>query len=193
MERSSFLDSDTAGNRFTAVVVGAIGCVLFGAGGAFFVWKKLREPAVLTLTPAGIRVQSAGFIPWANLDAVGVGRTPGGPYGAKIIGIRVKSQKQLVETMSPQEQRLMRGAARVGRAAGFALQAGRHPGQKALRSVPRQDPVAIMEWTRSTTGWDLSWSPMLFNHRSTTVVEMIETYHRSVRRSSSPDTFPPHR
>lgn len=54
-----------------------------------------------------------------------------------------------------------------------------------LRTLPQRDPVAIMQWTRRTSGWDVSWSPLLFNRRSGTVVRMIEDYYQDVMRLHS--------
>ncbi|MCC3278960.1 hypothetical protein LJ754_07290 [Arthrobacter sp. zg-Y40] len=176
--------SGRVGGSLAEVVAGLIGVAFFGGGAFFFVWKKLREPELLTLTEQGIMVASGGFIPWDNFAAVGIGRTMGGPGGAKIIGIRVKSQERLVATMSPGDIRAVQGVAKAGRLFGRIMPGRGLRGQRealgALRSMPQHGPVATFQWTRDVSGWDVSWSPLVFNRRSATVVRIIEDYHRAV-------------
>lgn len=179
-----------AGNGLTETVAGLMGFVFLSGGSCFFVWKKLRAPLLLRLSPAGITVAGAGFISWENFEAVGTGRTSAGPYGTKIMGIRVKSREDLVGTMTPAEIRAIQRVAKAGSFVGGKIPRGMGSltGQASLaplRTLPQHDPVAIMQWTRRTSGWDVSWSPLLFNRRSGTVVRMIEDYYRDVMRFRS--------
>lgn len=179
-----------AGNGWTETVAGLIGFVFCSGGSCLFVWKKLRAPLLLRLSPAGIAVEGAGFIPWENFDAVGTGRTSAGSHGAKIIGIRVKSQAGLVGTMTPDAIRGVQRVAKAGRFVGGKIPRGigsrsAQASLAPLRTVPQHDPVAIMQWTRRTSGWDVSWSPLLFNRPSGTVVRIIEDYYQDVLRLRS--------
>lgn len=183
-DNSSGYGANRTGGRFVALIAGAIGFLFFGGGGAYFIWKKLREPKVLTLSGKGISLESGGFIPWENFDAVGTGRTAAGPYGAKIIGIRVKSQEDLVGTMTAEEICKMLGVAKAGKAVGRIMprrgaNLSEHALLHTLASMPHHDAVAMLQWSRSMSGWDVSWSPFLFNRSSAAVVRIIEDYHRA--------------
>lgn len=173
-----------AGNALWKMAAGLLCIIFFGGGYLAVLWTKLRAPVVLTLSEDGLRPQSGGFIPWEDFEAVGTGQIPGGPGGSKIIGIRLKSLERYAASFTPAQVRLMRGTARVGKAAGTRLPAapgsGMRSGQAALRSLPQQDPAEIVLWNRAVTGWDVSFSPMVFKGRAQDVVRQIESYHQAV-------------
>lgn len=150
---------------------------------------KLRNPLIVTLSGAGIRPQSGGIIPWDDVDAVGTGRVPGGPGGTNVIGISLKSADRYVASFNSEQVRLMRGAARTGRLMGAQLPAapgsGNRSGQQALRLLPQRDVTGMLQWSRRMSGWDVTFSPLLFKGRARDVVRKIENYHQAVLMRSS--------
>lgn len=164
-----------------------LGAVLFfGLGGGCALWKRLREPAVLTLTPEGIRVHSGGFLPWEDFEAAGVGRAPGTPGGTRVLGLRLKSCERYAASFTPEQLRLARGAAKAGRLAGTRLPAAGmfadRRGPAALRSVPQHDLREMLRWNRDVTGWDVVFSPLLFDGGASAAASAIEAYHRAADR-----------
>lgn len=186
---------------WATVLFGWLAVLFFGVGGLCMLVVKLRKPTVLTLTGEGIRPESGGFIPWDDFDGAGTGRIPGGRGGTKIIGIRLKSYERFVQSFTPGEVRLIRGANTAARLTAGVLPriAGSSSRRMrrsldALRSLPRQEAGSVplrdvarsLEWSRGLCGWDITFSPMMFRGSSAGVVQDIESYHRRVLGLRSP-------
>ena len=172
-----------------AKIIGLVCVLFFGGGFALLLWKKLRDPIVLTLTEDGIKPQSGGFIPWEDFEAVGIGRIEGGaPGGTKVIGIRLKSYEGYLASFTPEERRLARAAAVAGKFTGAVLQGAaprpalrrNRSGLQALSALPQRDIPGMLQWSRDMSGgWDLTFSPYLFKGRARDVVRKIEGYYLS--------------
>ena len=102
-------------------LAGLAAVLFFGLCGGYALWKSLREPALLTLTPEGVRVHSGGFLPWADFEAAGMGRVPGAPGGTEVLGIRMKSCERYAASFTSEQLRLARGAAKGGQLSGASL------------------------------------------------------------------------
>ena len=165
-------------------LAGLAAVLFFGLGGGYALLKKLREPALLTLTPEGIRVHSGGFLPWEDFETAGTGRLAGAPGGTSVIGIRMKSCERFAASFTPEQLRLARGAARTARMAGRTLPSAgvfmERRGPEALRSLPLHDPRDMLRWNRELTGWDLSFSPLLFDGGAAGALSKIQAYHQAV-------------
>lgn len=172
-----------------AKIIGLVCVLFFGGGFALLLWKKLRDPIVLTLTEDGIKPQSGGFIPWEDFEAVGIGRIEGGaPGGTKVIGIRLKSYEGYLASFTPGELRLVRASVVAGKYTGAVLQGAaprtalrrNHSGLQALSALPQRDIPGMLQWSRDMSGgWDLTFSPYLFKGRARDVVRKIERYYLS--------------
>lgn len=169
-------------------IIGLVCVLFFGGGFAVLLWKKLRDPIVLTLTEDGIKPQSGGFIPWEDFEAVGVGRIAGAPGGTKVIGIRLKSYEGYLASFTPEQIRVMRATAAAGKFTGSVLRrAAPRPafnygggGLQALSTLPQQDIPGMLQWSRAMSGgWDVTFSPHLFKGRAREVVQKIEGYYLS--------------
>lgn len=165
-------------------LAGLAAILFFGLGGAWAVWKKARDRAVLTLTQDGIRVHAGGFLSWEDFESAGMGRIPGAPGGTGVLGIRMKSLERYAASLTPAQVRLARAAAKAGKLAGGALPEAAVPydrsGSAALRALPQHDVPDMLRWNRELSGWDVSFSPLLFDGGSAAALEKIHAYHRAV-------------
>ena len=172
-------------------LTGLAAVLFFGLCGGYALWKSLREPALLTLTPEGIRVHSGGFLPWADFEAAGMGRVPGAPGGTEVLGIRMKSCERYAASFTSEQLRLARGAAKGGQLSGASLpSAGIFVGRRgadALRSLPQHDLREMLQWNRELTGWEVAFSPLLFAGGASGALAKIQAHHQAVleRRGGS--------
>ncbi|TFD49141.1 hypothetical protein E3T55_11760 [Cryobacterium frigoriphilum] len=82
-------------NLYEAVIaVAAI--VFFGGGGIFFLIKAPRAGAVLVMTLDGFTVWSGGFVPWVDLESVGIARAS----RAKVVGFRLRSYDSYIASLT---------------------------------------------------------------------------------------------
>lgn len=172
------------GDGWGGKLAGLAAILFFGVGGGYALWKKARESAILTLTPEGILVHTGGFLPWEDFEAAGMGRVPGVPGGTSVLGIRMKSYERYAASFTPEQLRLARGAAKAGALAGSALPSAGTildpRGPEALRSLPQHDLREMLHWNRELTGWDVSFSPLLFDGGAAAALSKIQAYHQGV-------------
>ncbi|MDK1359269.1 STM3941 family protein [Arthrobacter sp. zg-Y1219] len=175
-------------------IIGLVCVLFFGGGYGAVLWKKLRDPVVLTLSEDGIQPHSGGFIPWEDFEAVGIGRIEGAPGGTKVIGIRLKSYEGYLASFTPEQIRLARATAVAGKFTGSVLRraaprpALRHGrgGLQALAALPQRDIAGMLQWSRAMSGgWDVTFSPHLFKGRARDVVRKIEGYYLSALTARS--------
>ena len=106
-----------------------------------------RAKTVLTLTPLGIELISGGFVPWADVAAVGISRAS----GTQLIGLQLSSHDAYIASLTPTEG-ILAGKGAAG----------------------------VTAWTRSRSGgYDLCFSPLLFDRRAAEVVSVITGYWSS--------------
>ncbi|MFP7760817.1 STM3941 family protein [Marisediminicola sp. LYQ134] len=164
------------------IVAAAAAIVFFGLGGLALGVQSVRRRTVLTLTPDGLRPVSGGFVPWSDVDDVGLGSTA----GTTVIGIRLSSPDAYIDSLSEAEvTRALRfsSGARLFGVASRSFARGR--GSGALGSLPdaSEGMAAQLAWAREQSGgFDLTFSPMLFAGPPTRVVETV-TAHRDAWRS----------
>ena len=97
-------------------VLAAVTIVFFGGGGILLMVRASRAAAVVVLTPRGLQLWSGGFVPWADLDAVGVGTTS----GTRVIGLRLRHYDAYIASLT----RGQRWLARPGHLAWARAQTG---------------------------------------------------------------------
>lgn len=189
-----------ASGTIVQIMAGLISIGLFGVVGFVAVRKLWRQRTVLTLTRDGLRPQVGGFIPWGDFDAVGTARIGGGPMGGtKVIGIRLKRYENYLASFTPDQLKLILQGAKWGRVGGFAMLSQISPEDIAvtvskleiseldpggLLSIPQKDVAAILKWAHDHSGgWDVTFSPLLFDRSSDRVVQEISSYHQAVLNS----------
>lgn len=175
---------------WAAKLAGLASVLFFGICGGYAVWKSLRDPALLTLTPEGIRVHSGGFLPWEDFEAAGMGRVPGAPGGTSVLGIRMTSTERYAASFTPEQLRRARGSAKAGRLAGASLPSAGifvdRRGADSLRSLPQHDLREMLQWNRELTGWDVSFSPLLLHGGAAAALSKIRAYHQAVLDHGKP-------
>ncbi|XRQ08587.1 hypothetical protein ACN3XK_70845 [Actinomadura welshii] len=168
-----------------AVVFGLFTVVFFGGGMARAMLTAARRRFVtLTLTPQGIEV-NGGIVPWEDVEAVGVG-----DVSTKLFGIRLTRYDRYVASMTPaaraEIERSMRWFWRPVAAVGGLLGgAGLTKFARTASSLERG-----LRWSRTTSGWDLTFSPAMLDRRLAKFVAFVEDYRRRVhdeREAASPD------
>jgi hypothetical protein len=169
--------------------IAVVGILFFGGGGGWMLWKLARAKTVLVLSPGGVHPISGGLIPWQDIEGVGMGRTS----GTAIIGIRLNSYDRYVASLTPAETALAVRTARAGKAFGSVTApflGRRGTGAASLTEIPSSggDVAALLEWARNNSGgFDISFSPMLFDRPGPQVVEAIAAYHSAWAASNGPD------
>jgi hypothetical protein len=168
-------------------IIGAVLCIaLFGGGGVLFVAKLARTTETLTLTPSGLHPSSGGIVPWDDYDGVGLGRVS----GTLIIGIRLRSYDSYIASLTPAQAKLAAQAGKAGKLFGAVTRPviGRtHPGTAALANIPSGEEglAGLLAWSRETTGYDLSFSPMLFDRPAEQVMQAIANYQAGLDPAQS--------
>jgi Protein of unknown function (DUF2510) len=180
------------------VLAGILCIALFGVVGFIGVRKIWKQRTILTLSSEGIRPGAGGFIPWGDFESIGIGRIAAGPTGTKVLGIRLSSYERYLGSLSPDQLQQMTRGAKWGKLAGFATLPSVAPEdivkaiakwdlselqQGPLLSLPQKNFAAMLKWSRDLSGgWDLTYSPMLFDRPCEQVVQEIENFRQSVIR-----------
>jgi hypothetical protein len=168
--------------------LGAVLCIVFfGGGGVLFVAKLTRTTTTLTLTPAGLHPMSGGLVPWDDYDGVGLGRVS----GALIIGIRLRSYDAFIASLTPTQIMRAAHAGRAGKLFGAVTKPliGRsNPGTASLANIPEgtEGMAGLLAWSRDTSGYELSFSSLLFDRPAAQVIQAIADYQAGLE-STAPE------
>ena len=151
--------------------------LFFGVGGLWMLVKLRRVKAVLVLTPDGIHPVSGGLIPWADVEAVGTCRVS----GTKLVGIRLSRYNSYIASLTPQQVSLALHTGKAARMFGVVAPLMGPDGAEALElaGMPRASEgiAGQLAWARhQADGYDLTFSPLLFDRRAARVVEEINGY-----------------
>jgi hypothetical protein len=159
-------------------VVGAVLCIVFFGGGTVaFIVKLSRTTTALVLSPQGLHPMSGGLVPWEDYEGVGLGRVS----GTLVIGIRLRSYDSYIASLTPEQATVAARAGTVARLFGAATRSltGRgHAGSASLAKIPssKEGLAGLLAWTRQTSGYDLTFSPMMFDRPAIQVVQAIAEY-----------------
>jgi hypothetical protein len=168
----------TTGPTVLEAIFSVLSIVFFGGGGVLLIVKLARTKSVLILTPAGLHPISGGLVPWDDYDGVGVSTVA----GTTIIGIRLRSYDSYIASLTPAQATLAARAGRAGKLFGAVsspLIGRRHTGSEALANIPgdKEGLAGLLAWSRETSGgYDLSFSPMLFDRPAPQVMQAIADY-----------------
>jgi len=168
--------------------IAAVLCIVFfGGGGAFAVVKLARTKTALTLTPAGLYPMSGGLVPWDDYAGVGLGRVS----GALIIGIQLRSYDAYIASLTPAQAAVAMRVGKAGKMFGAVAKPalGRsHAGAASLANIPSENAglAGLLAWSRETSGYELSFSPVMFDRPAPQVVQAIADY-QSMLDSTPPE------
>ena len=157
-------------------VIGLVAVFFFGGGMVLTMLALARRRFVtLTLTPIGIEA-NGGLAPWEDIEAVGVMKQP-----TKLFGIRLTSYDRYLASMSSTDrgmaERHMRWFFRpIAAVTGLIGGAGLLGYARNVSSLEQS-----LRWNRTTSGWDLTFSPLMLDRRLPAFVTFVEEYRRGVQ------------
>lgn len=181
---------------FPQRILGLVSIGFFGGAGGMALKHYVNNRVALRLEAGGMRPISGGFIPWCDVERVGVGYVSAGANRTKVLGIRLRNFDNYIHSLTPAQIKLARSAAKWGRVSGIAiipakidpaaiLQAAATGEYKDLVNydlitAPQQSLTAQLLWSRRMSGgWDISLSPLLFSRAAAETIASIENYRRA--------------
>ncbi len=166
--------------------LGLLVIAFFGGAGAWGTARMWRQRVHLTAGADGLTIGAGGFVPWRDVEAIGVGRIS----GAKVLGVRLASYDDYIRSLTPQQIRLMRTVAGAGKAAGAvlvplqsldaqsAIELADGGGPASLLSIDRRSVAGMLSWTRSQSGFDLVWASSAISGSVERWADQLQTLRR---------------
>ena len=150
-------------------ILGGVAAVAFAVAGGYYLKKVLSAPSTYTLTPAGIRVGTGGYVPWSNLARVGVTKALG---GAPALGIQLRNTQAFANTVSGDEL-----ASALSTARGLMGAARFKGSEKEASAKPKADLVAALNRVaKKSDGFHLAFPLMNLHKSAEAAAKEIEGY-----------------
>jgi hypothetical protein len=156
------------------LLLGLVCAIVFGLGLLACVPRLLQSKPVFELTPAGLRPQSGGVVPWQDVEDVAVGLMPriGG-----VVGVRLSDYTAYVGSTP--------GRMPVAKLLDIWIAARLMPrsARPDISGLTRRqrNHVALLAWNRKRSGGlDLSWSSRMFEESPESLVSQILAYRTNV-------------
>ena len=176
------------------ILAGFLGLIFFGGVGFFGVSQILKRPITMILDQEGLKQitpYGTSLICWQDIESIGIGRI----YGNKMIGLRLRTYDNLIDSMSPE---LIDYSVKVTKRAAFGASILCVPNAIKLWSTLENRPntieaqkscekvrkvVEVLLWNRKNFGYDicLAWSDI--DRPASKFITLLEQFHNAYKIS----------
>jgi hypothetical protein len=156
-----FFDNYPVKGGFVFVVF-VLGAVLQGS-------QLIRPRPLFELTPAGVRANIGGVVPWQDIEDVATGLVT---RGGQVVGVRLSTYAGYLQSLPANPP--TKNALILSLSTRFVAQPARH--DPTLNRL-QKERVALLTWSRNRCGLDIYWPQRLLPD---TTIAQIRDYQANV-------------